>query len=59
LLQKINAAQAVLNHKQEQKDANEEMTMELDTEQTVNATQLSHILKNMLDDKVKKEKSKQ
>jgi hypothetical protein len=38
LLQKINAAQAVLNHKQYQNEANEEVALELDTEQTVNAT---------------------
>ena len=59
LLQKINAAQAVLNHKQEQNEANEAVAMDLDTEQSVNATQLSNILEKMLDDKLKKEKSRQ
>ncbi len=59
LLRKINAAQAVLNHKQEQNEANEAVAMDLDTEQSVNATQLSNILEKMLDDKLKKEKSKQ
>ena len=59
LLRKINAAQAVLNHKQEQNEANEAVAMDLETEQTVNATQLSNILEKMLDDKLKKEKSRQ
>ena len=59
LLRKINAAQAVLNHKQEQNKANEAVAMDLETEQTVNATQLSNILEKMLDDKLKKEKSRQ
>jgi hypothetical protein len=59
LLRKINAAQAVLNQKQEQNEMNEQVAMDLDTEQTVNATQLSNILNKMLDEKLKKEKSKQ
>jgi len=41
---KINAAQAVQNHKQEQNNANEEVAMELETDQTVNVTQLSNTL---------------
>jgi hypothetical protein len=59
LLWKINTTQAVLNHKQEQNEANKEVAMELETEQTVNATQLSTIFEKMLDDKLRKEKSKQ
>lgn len=50
--EKINAAQVVLNHKQEQSNANKEVAMNLDTEQTVNTTQLSYILDKMLNNKL-------
>lgn len=48
-MQKIHAAHAVLNQKQEQNQGNKEEVTDLDTEQTVNATQISNILDKMLD----------
>ena len=59
LLKKINAAQTVLNHKQEQNKANEAVARDLETEQTVNTTLLSNILEKMLDYKLTEEKRKQ
>ena len=51
LMWKINAAQAIINHKQEQNEANEQVAMDLDAKQTVNATQLSNMLEKMLNKK--------
>ncbi len=51
-MRKINAAEAIINHKQEQNKANELVAMDLDAEQTVNTTQLSNMLENVLNEKL-------
>lgn len=56
-MQKINAAQAVLNQNQEKNEKNEAVAVDLETEQTVNASQLSlNILEELLYKKTKKER---
>lgn len=50
----MNSEQLIWNTKKEQELSNEQVLMELDTETTVNKTQMSNILDKMLEDKLAK-----
>ncbi len=65
MIRKINAAQAVLNQKKSQQQANENTAMDLDQpEQTKNTNQtidpkLQNAIEKLMDQRLKQEKSKQ
>ena len=62
MLRKMNSEQLIWNTKKEQKLANEEVSMELDTKTTVNETQMGNIIDKMfkatLAKKIKTDKKK-
>ena len=48
MLRKMNSEQSIWNAKKEQKLANEQVSVELNTETTVTKTQMSNIIDKML-----------